>query len=263
LQLPIVIFNFIIMKSIFSFNFISRVIFLLLTPVVFQYFAIGFIWHSIYWGVITMVVIIWMIFILISPLVGRIGCGWFCFMGTSTDLASQHSIIKMKWRKPNIWLRLLVLILFFGSSVSFYFLNSKRGFTNDFMIQPSFLNPDFNMHYKIVWMIDIAFALIMGLLLERRWACKNLCFMGALCAAGAKYSRLIPVVDIEKCTLCGRCEKNCLVRIPITDYVSNNHGLITNSECIICGRCISDCKSDAIKLSFVWDRKKFRKSHVI
>lgn len=100
------------MKSIFSFNFVTRIIFLLLTPIFFQLFAIGFIWHSIYWGVLTLVVLIWMIFILISPLFGRIGCGWFCFMGTTMDLSSQHSIIKMKWKKPKVWLRFLILIPF-------------------------------------------------------------------------------------------------------------------------------------------------------
>jgi len=236
----------------------SRVIFLLLTPVFFRFFAIGFIWHSIYWGVITFVMIIWMTFILLSPLFGRVGCGWFCFMGTCADLASQHSIIKMKWHKPMVWLRLSFLILFFASSISFYFMNSARGITHDFMIMPTFLKPDFNEHYKLIWVIDVSFALILSLFLERRWGCKNLCFMGAICAAGASYSRLIPVVDTGKCTRCGRCEKSCLVMIPITDYISNNKGLVTNSECLVCGKCVSECKSDAIKLKFVWNRKKYK-----
>jgi polyferredoxin len=58
---------------------------------IFQYFALGFIWHSIYWGVITFVFMIWAGFIILSPLVGRIGCGWFCFMGTVTDFAGAHA----------------------------------------------------------------------------------------------------------------------------------------------------------------------------
>jgi polyferredoxin len=243
------------MKKLFSFNLISRVIFLLLTPVFFQMFAIGFIWHSIYWGVITFVMIIWMSFILISPLFGRIGCGWFCFMGTTMDFSGQHSIIKMKWRKPKIWIRVLILIPFFASAISFYFINREQGITHDFAIIPSFLKLDFGMHYKVAWMIDIVSAIVLGLFLERRWACKNLCFMGALCSVGANYSRLIPVVDISKCTLCGKCEKNCLVRIPMVDYITNNQGIITNAECILCGKCIDDCKFDAIKLKFVWNRK--------
>ena len=181
-------------------------------------------------------------------------------MGTASDLSSQHSIIKMKWRKPKIWVRFLILIPFFATSIMFYFLNKEQGITHDFAIQLSFLKLDFSMHYKVVWMIDIASAIIFGLFLERRWACKNLCIMGTLCSAGANYSRLIPVVDINKCTLCGKCEKNCLVRIPIIEYITNNKGLITNSECILCGKCIDDCKFDAIKLQFVWNRKKYKQA---
>ncbi len=247
------------MKNIFSYNFLSRIIFLLLTPVFFQIFAIGFIWHSIYWGVITSVVIIWMVFIFISPLFGRIGCGWFCFMGTAMDLSSQHSIIKMKWSKPRIWTKALILIPFFASAFVFYFLNKEKGITHGFSVQPLFLKPDFNKHYGFVWIIDVGSAILLGLFLDRRWACKNLCFMGALCSAGANYSRLIPVVDTDKCTLCGICEKNCLLRIPITDYVKNNKGLVTNAECILCGKCMDDCKADAIQFKFIWNRKAYKK----
>ena len=245
------------MKSLYSFNFITKLIFLLLTPVLFQAFGIGFIWHSIYWGVITLVVLIWGVFIVISPLVGRIGCGWFCFMGTVTDFASKHSIIKLKWKKPKIWVRTLILIPFFTTAIMFYFLNKAQDLTHNFAIIPFFLKLDFSVHYQWVWMIDIVSALLFGLLLERRWACKNLCFMGTLCAAGANYSRLIPVVDKNKCNLCGKCEKECLVRLPITDYIKNNHGLVTNSECILCGKCVEICKFDAIHLKFVWSRKKY------
>lgn len=229
----------------------------MLTPVFFQYFAIGFIWHSIYWGVITFVVIIWGTFIVISPLFGRIGCGWFCFMGTCSDFASQHSLFKIKWNKPKLWIRMLLLIPFFATSILFFFLNKQQGLTHGFQIIPSFVNLDFSMHYKYFWILDILTGFIFGILLERRWACKNVCFMGTLCSAGAKYSRLIPVVDTKKCTECGKCEKECLVRIPIVDYIKNNSGLVTNSECILCGKCIEVCKFDAIKLSFVWNRQKY------
>lgn len=248
------------MKKIYSINVITRIVFLLITPIFFQYFALGFIWHSIYWGVITSAVFIWMTFIALSPLFGRLGCGWFCFMGTTFDLSGKQSIFKTKWKKPKIWIRLLIIITFFASAFTFYFLNKERGITHNFMLNLSFLQLDFSKHYKIVWAVDIFSAVIMGIFLDKRWACKNLCFMGALCSAGANYSRLIPVVDIEKCTLCNKCENECLLGIPMMDYVKNNQGLITNSECILCGKCIEVCKQDAISLKFVWNRAKYKKS---
>ena len=99
----------------------------------------------------------------------------------------------------------------------------------------------------------------MGLFFDKRWACKNLCMMGVLCSAGAKYSRLIPVADTKSCTLCGKCEKECIVGIPIVDYIKNNNGLITNSECINCGKCVEACRTDTMKLKFVWNRKNYNK----
>ena len=182
------------------------------------------------------------------------------FMGTTMDLSSQHSIIKMKWKKPKVWVRFLILIPFLASAFIFYFLNKEKGITHGFSAQLLFLEPDFSLHYGVVWSIDIGSAIILGLFLERRWACKNLCFMGALCSAGAHYSRLIPVVDTDKCTFCGKCERNCLVRIPMIDYIKNNKGLITNSECILCGKCVDDCTENAVKLKFVWNRKKYKES---
>ena len=246
------------MKRLFSLNAVSRIVFLLLTPVFFQYFAFGFIWHSIYWGVVTFVVLVWMGFILITPLFGRIGCGWFCFMGTAYDLSSRHASRATKWNKPKTWVRLLILILFFASAIAFYVVNSGKGITHNFAVIPSFLALDFSMHYKIAWIVDVSLAVIFGLLLDRRWGCRNLCLMGTLCAAGAHHSRLIPVVDVEKCTGCGKCEQDCLLRIPMLDYIKNNKGLITNSECILCGKCIESCKVNAVKLKFVWNRKKYK-----
>lgn len=246
------------MKKIYSFNFLIRVLFLLITPVFFQYFALGFIFHSIYWGAITFVVVIWGVLIILSPLIGRVGCGWFCFMGTASDLASQHSIFKNKWKKPKLWLRLLSLFLFFSTAILFYFLNRTKGLTHNFEVILGFIKLNFDKHYQLVWMIDISFAIVLGLLAERRWACKNLCIMGSLCSAGAHYSRLLPVVDTKKCTLCGACERACLVRLPMVNYIKNNKGLITNSECIMCGKCIEVCEQNAIKFKFVWDRKNYK-----
>lgn len=248
------------MKHLFSYNLLARTLFLLTTPVFFQYFAFGFIWHSIYWGVITLVLLIWSGFIILSPLIGRIGCGWFCFMGTANDMSSKYSIFKTIWNKPKVWVRLLILIPFFATSIAFYFYNSSLGKTYEFNFIPTFLNLNFNNHYKIVWCVDISIAIVFGIFLDKRWVCKNLCMMGSIYAIGATYSRLIPVVDTNTCTRCGRCEKDCLVRLPMLHYIQNNKGLITNSECILCGKCVEVCQVHAIKLKFVLNRKKYKEN---
>lgn len=248
------------MKKLYQFNYLSRILFLLLTPTIFRALNFAFIWHSIYWGVVTFVVLIWGLFILISPLLGRVGCGWFCFMGTIQDYASEVSLIPIKWKKPVLWLRIAWLIAFFSTATIFFFINLNNAKITGITFNPSFLNMDFNSHYKHIWIYDTIGAVIFGLLLERRHICRNGCPIGSLCAVGSTYSRLIPVVDTSKCTTCGLCEKECLVRIPILDYIKNNKGLVTNSECLNCGKCVEVCKPKAISITFIWNRKNHHKN---
>jgi polyferredoxin len=231
---------------------------LLLTPTIFRALNFAFIWHSIYWGTVTFVVLIWGFFIIISPLLGRVGCGWMCFFGTIQDIASEKSLIKTKWEKPVIWKRILWVILFFGSALIFFYINMNNGKIIRFSFNPSFLNMDFDNHYKHVWIYDTVGAVLLGLLMERRRTCRNGCPVGSLCAVGSTYSRLIPVVDTSKCTSCGLCEKVCLTRIPILDYIKNNNGLVTNSECLNCGKCADVCKPKAIIVKFVWNRNAYK-----
>jgi hypothetical protein len=74
---------------------VSRILFLLLTPVFFRIFNFGFIWHSIYWGVISFVILIWFFFLLISPLFGRIGCGSQTWPGHQLRM---HSVWEVRGR---------------------------------------------------------------------------------------------------------------------------------------------------------------------
>ncbi|HVN58297.1 MAG TPA: 4Fe-4S binding protein [Bacteroidales bacterium] len=245
------------MKKLFTFNLITRILFLLLTPTLFRALNFAFIWHSIYWGTITIVVITWGVIILISPLLGRLGCGWICFMGTIQDITGQRSLFRIGWKKPLLWIRILNICAFFTTALIFFFIRLDSGKITGIRFDPWFLNMDFSLHYKQVWLYDTMGAVLLGLLLERRWACRNLCFMGALCASGASVSRLIPVVDVTKCNLCGKCETDCLVRIPVADYVKNNNGLVTSSECLVCGKCIESCKPRALSIKFIWNRKKY------
>jgi ferredoxin-type protein NapH len=246
-------------KKLSFWNTVSRILFLLLTPAFFRWFNFGFIWHSIYWGVVSMVVMIWFGFILISPLFGRIGCGWFCFVGTTQDLCFGYGIFKQKKRKPRLWLRMIMPVAFLASSITFFFLNRNGGMIGGIRFLPGFFSTELNPHYQHIWIYDTVGALLLGLLLEKRWACKNLCTMGSFTAMGSTWSRLIPVIDAASCNQCGRCESVCLVNLPLMKYAEPGNGLVTSSECTLCGRCVDSCRKRAIKIRFVWNRKKYRK----
>jgi len=247
------------MKRLYFYNYLSRILFLILTPTIFRALNFAFIWHSIYWGAITFVVLIWGFLILISPILGRVGCGWVCFMGTIQDFTSEVSLIRLKWTKPKLWLRIIWLLAFFTTASIFFLINLNNAKISGITYNPSFLHMDFNNHYKHIWLYDALGAVLLGLLLERRWSCK-VCPIGSLCATGATFSRLIPVVDKSKCNTCSLCEKVCLVRVPILEYIKENNGLVTNSECLNCGKCVEVCKPKAISIKFVWNRKKHLKN---
>ncbi|MDF1575852.1 MAG: 4Fe-4S binding protein [Bacteroidales bacterium] len=246
------------LKKLSFWNTVSRILFLLLTPAFFRWFNFGFIWHSIYWGVWSIVVLIWLGFILVSPLFGRIGCGWFCFVGTTQDLPFGYGVFMQKKRKPITWLRLLAPFAFLASSITFFLIRKNGGEISGFRFEPGFFSTELNSHYQHIWIYDTVGALILGLLLEKRWACKNLCVMGFFTALGSTWSRLIPVINTEACNYCARCEAVCLVNIPLTAYTDSRNGLVTSSECILCGRCVDTCSKKAISIRFVWNRKKHR-----
>jgi polyferredoxin len=251
------------MKKIFTYNLLARIIFLILTPILFRALNFAFIWHSIYWGVITWVVVVWGCLILLSPIIGRAGCGWLCFFGTLQDFSGQQSLFKIPLRKSGWQIRLnrIVLVLaFFATALAFFFLNLKSGIITHLQFNLGFFSMNFDDHYKLIWLYDSAGAVLFGFLLDKRWMCRNLCFMGTLCAAGATFSRLIPVVDTEKCNFCGKCDRDCLVKIQITQYVTKNNGLVTNSECLVCGKCIESCYRKAVSIRFIWNRKKYRRN---
>ena len=151
-----------------------------------------------------------------------------------------------------------MITTFLASAFAFYFMNKAHGITHGFDIIPGFLKPELNSHYLIIWMIDISAAFFTALFLDKRWACKNFCMIGSFCSMGAGRSRLIPAADAAKCNQCRKCEKECPVGIPIVDYIKSNNGMVTNAECILCGKCVKICKSDALKLKFVWNRKKYK-----
>ncbi len=240
--------------GLFRLNFLIRVAFLLVTPTLFRWLTLGFIWHSIYWGAVTVVVLLWTSMVLVSPLLGRVGCGWMCFVGTLQDLGGTLAPRDSKAPRARPWFRVLVVLLFLGSAGVFFLMRHQAGSIPGWRWAPNFLPPVFNDHYKVAWLIDTFVALGFSLVLNKRWLCRA-CPVGTLCAVGASHARLLPVVERDRCNGCRRCEKACPVAVPILDLAEAHQGHVVDGECLNCGACQAACSRECLKVKFVWKRK--------
>jgi ferredoxin-type protein NapH len=239
------------MSAFYRWNTVSRMAVLLLVPLCLRWFNLAFLWHSIYWGAITLVVMIWGAFILLSPLLGRIGCGWFCFIGTVQDLVEPQAFFKARPGRTH-WSRALMIAVFFGTAGLLGALHGKR----DWKVAPHRVDHAFDAHDKKVWIYDTSGALVFGLLLRKRWLCRHLCTVGGLCALGARHSRLVLELDPATCTSCGHCERDCPVALPILALARKRQGLVVDAECLQCGKCADVCAKRSLRFAWVWNRRK-------
>lgn len=244
--------------TVYRINLLLRFCILFLTPVFFTYFNFAFIWHSIFYGCVTFIVLLWGIFVLITPLFGRIGCGWFCPFGTVQDLIGDKAITEVKLKKPLNALRFTLIGSFFISAFTFFFIYLSNGTITGVQFNLFRLETLWDSEYKYIWLADTIGILLITIFMGKRGLCRNICFLGGLCSIGSKYSRMLLVVDTEKCNDCGRCTKECPGKVDIEDYITNKNGLITDSECLKCGKCVEVCPKDAISFKFVWNRKKYQ-----
>ena len=76
--------------------------------------------------------------------------------------------------------------------------------------------------------------------------------MGMASRAGKQiqHSSLKPVIDVEKCTLCGTCIETCPVSA-ISEL--SGKAFINSNLCIGCGECIAACKLDAVNINWKED----------
>ncbi len=75
-----------------------------------------------------------------------------------------------------------------------------------------------------------------GSLLYDRFFCKYLCPAGALLGLLSKVSFLNIRRDADACIECGRCDKACMMNIPVATA-----DVVTSSECISCNECVTAC----------------------
>lgn len=94
-----------------------------------------------------------------------------------------------------------------------------------------------------MWVLTLG--LIVGIaawaLLKGRAWCNNVCPVGAILGAFSKHSLLQPRIDVEKCTGCRACERNCKAQC-----IDGATHTVDGSRCVDCFDCLDNCTTGAI-----------------
>lgn len=75
-----------------------------------------------------------------------------------------------------------------------------------------------------------------------RLVCNTVCPVGATLGIVSRYAVFQPDIDTDKCIQCGRCADVCKSScIDLTDHV------VDSSRCVVCFDCVNVCPNDAIR----------------
>ncbi|QAA30928.1 FMN-binding protein [Clostridium manihotivorum] len=181
------------------------------------------------------------IVMLLTVLMGRFFCGWFCAFGTYNDwihLISKH-VFKIKFKvnervdsvlkyvKYVILLMLLIVTCTLGSNI----LEGTSPW--DAFAQIT----DFKTVMTTLTIGLILLVLItIGALFVERFFCRYLCPLGAVFSIVSKISILKINKPTEKCGKCRACTSVCSMGIPLYKKES-----VKGGECIECLKCIEIC----------------------
>jgi cytochrome c oxidase accessory protein FixG len=179
-------------------------------------------------------------FLLVTMLLGRVWCGWFCPQTTLTDLAEWFAArLGLQGKKGQNEKRLgkrlalhafyLVLAFLVSSNLLWYFIKPLDFFAGLAALE---------LHYASwICLLTVAAVIYLDLALIRRLMCSEFCPYGRFQTVLADKSTLalhLPPAELRRCIKCNSCVRACPMQIDIRDGYQ--------VECINCGRCLDACR---------------------
>jgi len=174
---------------------------------------------------------------------GRGWCGWACWTMMIMDL--------FPWRKPTHgrvkYLGLLRYLHFVAVLVLVYILYyiTDYGAEGHNVAELKWLVVGNAAYY----LISILLAVVLK---DNRAFCKYICPIPIPMKILSRFSLLKQQINMDKCTDCGLCERDCLMDIKLLDYARLNQRVLS-SECILCSTCINVCPTGAISTTKRFD----------
>jgi ferredoxin-type protein NapH len=220
-------------------------------------------------GYITLSFVVFSVWFISSLFFGRAFCAYGCQWGASQEILADaipkqlDSSKKDKRRKVKyfvfvVWIVFIALgpILNMGYILGFnpFYPNSPtqiEGIVSFAEVQLG----QYIFYFGIIGLVAILFTLVGG----KRAFCAYACPMAVLGIIGTKiknflrYPSLHLEADIEKCTNCKQCTKNCVMSLEVNDLIQS--GDMYHSDCILCGNCVRVCPQDTISYAWKWKRK--------
>lgn len=199
-------------------------------------------------GVATGSMLLFIANFILSLVVARLWCGWFCPMGAWQEICSpvmKHTVADgwrntIKYAVTAVWLALLGYIIIGAGGIRTIdpFFGTENGL--------SITSAEPLIVVIVIFAIIFAVAYFMG----RRGFCHVFCPIAALMIAGRKIRNLIgwPALqlsaDASRCIDCKKCSKECPMGLDVNGMVRK--GEMENPDCIMCASCADICPQGAI-----------------
>jgi polyferredoxin/ferredoxin len=191
--------------------------------------------------------------VVVTLLVGRVWCGWFCPLGAILELFGRpgRHIPWQRLRELKYVILFTILVMaVFGSLAFMYFEPITilvRGLTTVAKPAVEYIQLEDKESFALPgvgwWLVAAPLLIVLGLnLIERRFWCRYLCPLGALVGLGSKFAWVKRRVDKMSCVKCGDCAALCTMGAisPERDFASDP------AECIMCMDCGAPCPKAAI-----------------
>ncbi len=237
----------------------------IMLPVTFNWVSPVLIIMGGFEGYISLSFVVFTIWFISSLFFGRAYCAYGCQWGASQevfgyvvpkplDAKKKKRNRKVKYVVFVVWIVLIVL----GPIMTLGYINGFSPFyptPNDPTSIISLNNPNITQlmfFFGIIGSIVLLFGLVGG----NRSFCNYACPMGVLGIIGTKIMNLLKYpslhleADVEKCTQCKTCSRQCVMSLGVYELVKSN--TMYDADCILCGSCVAACPQDVINYKWKW-----------